>query len=103
MKMRGLILLVLLAFLGKYAEGLEIRGRVIIGSSGCPIAGLTVEIDPEKGSNQIKGCARRQQIATAHSPLAFSTVGTCYKSFRMVSRFIKTLWLEAESFQQTFH
>jgi hypothetical protein len=64
--MRVLILLVFLAFAREYAKGLEIRGRVIIGSSGCPVAGLTVEIDPERRSNQIK------VVTTTNSDGAFT-------------------------------
>jgi len=35
-------------------HGLDVRGRVTLASSGCPIPGLTIELDPVVGSSQPK-------------------------------------------------
>lgn len=47
-----LFLLTTLTFTASF--GLELRGKVVLTPSGCPISGLTVEIDPEQGSSQAK-------------------------------------------------
>jgi hypothetical protein len=47
-------LLFLLILGSRHGLGLEIRGKVTIASSGCPVSGLTIEIDPEKTSKQAK-------------------------------------------------
>jgi hypothetical protein len=38
----------------RFSFAMEIRGRVVVAQSGCPIAGLNIEIDPEVGSAQAK-------------------------------------------------
>lgn len=39
---------------GRNSLAMEIRGRVIVAQSDCPINGLNIEIDPEVGSSQAK-------------------------------------------------
>jgi hypothetical protein len=36
------------------ALGMELRGKVVLAGSGCPVAGLSVEIAPKEGSSQTK-------------------------------------------------
>jgi hypothetical protein len=54
MSVRSVVLFLIAALGLKGSYGLELRGKVVLTPSGCPIAGLTVEIDPEKGSPQAK-------------------------------------------------